>query len=219
MTNVTRHPSPKEFRKTESTQVAQRLELTKLGDSFGLNQDQINTEWQAIVNDATVHITEWLVKNHPEIIKDGLVIDCEETPAALSEAAEEGIGELIKHVRKRAKLTHWWQQPTQSLFQIGGEVHVYIYRQRHHSAETDRRKVYKIGKTTKPEERRKAHRTSNTDLQLITQYTEEGVLTETNIHRFFKTSRLPGEREWFLLTDDEAALVASPHRMKDEISR
>jgi hypothetical protein len=219
MTNVTRNPLPKEFRKTESTQAKQRKELIDKGEQFGLNQEQINKEWQAIVLKATEHVTAWIEKNHPEIISNGIIIETDSTSSALSEAAVEGLGELIKHVKKRAKLSHWWQQPQQFLFQDHGETHIYIYQQRHHSAESAGKKVYKIGKTTKPNDRRKAHRTSNTDLHLIAEYTEEGILTETNIHRFFKASRLDGEREWFLLSDAEAALVASPHRMKNEISK
>lgn len=206
------------MRKTEAEQRRLKDELFAAGLRFGYTRHEIKGEWELVVNAVTRHLTDWFKKRYSHLIIGGVLQNTDEAIDALDSAADEGIGELVKIIRMRTSKQGTWTVNLHGNFPLTNDgVSIYVYRQRVHSQEGNGRKVYKIGKTQRPHQRDKEHKTSNTDLELLAVYPESGILNETEIHRHLRKFRLDGAKEWFLLNDEQAKTVCNPHMIKIEL--
>lgn len=188
--------------------------LFEAGSKTGARASEIQGEWESLVRRATIECTRHF-SEQTGIRGLQVVGYTKENERKLRASLSRALAWLETEIRLR---TREFMRASAELPFSDSTTRIYVHMQNLHSKERDGMKVYKIGKTTRPHQRKGAHRTSNTDTTDVCSFPERGIVKEANIHRLFAPP-LDGEREWFLLSQEQVEILKCPFRLEKEIRK
>jgi hypothetical protein len=189
--------------------------LCKKAKEKGMTEAEAMTEWTGIVRQATVECTK-LFREAGGFSGLDVVPWSDELNETLRTCLHDALAWIAGQINRRLRHGAWTVKPAPEFPFSKSRTIVYVHRQNRSSHERDGLKAYKIGKTTNPKQRKKAHKTSNPDTTEICEFPECGVVTEANIHKLFSPP-IVGATEWFLLSDEQVATLTSFFRLQAAI--
>jgi hypothetical protein len=217
--NRTRQPICKRFAKDYKLQLEQRDKMTEAMTRHDYTKEECLTEWANVCSECTDIATSAFFEKYGPLPECGFLPPSEKADEALDYAAKKARSAMLGIADLRAQGVGITCRPTYDLGLGFSDEVIYCYKQRMHTQATQGTGIYKIGKTRVEEKRSRTYRTHNTDLEHISTISKAGVISEAAIHRLFASCLLPGEREWFRLTPDQAALIQNPSALAVAIRR
>jgi len=198
-------------------QFSLRKNLIEAGVKFDRSMVEIEDEWQVCIKASTKAATEY-VRLSTNILAFNLIPYDSCHIEIVKSAYKVGRRTLEGQVAPRVARESEWLTRTFPEFDFADNKRevIYVFQQAIHSKQTNDRKVYKIGKTHNFAARNSSHKTSNTDLVLITIIEASDIITESAIHKLFTHSRL--EREWFLLNQEQVNILLSRSKLTSALT-
>jgi len=186
-----------------------RARVVQHAEVKGIPIHEAEIKWRQIRLDATNHATAEIRKSLALSNFDDVIYLTITTRKHVIDALKAGEKFAAAEVHDIEHNQDSWNAGFQDEMTFARPVVIYI---RHEGDGS-----YKIGKTMNPTSRDKAYRTHTTKSELIAEYAECGIVTEKNIHSYFSKQRT--QNEFFRLSEDQAGVVTSRIRMRDELSK
>tara|TARA_R110002153_G_scaffold171440_1_gene324289 strand:+ start:2138 stop:2833 length:696 start_codon:yes stop_codon:yes gene_type:complete len=194
---------------TRKTQEGLRMRIWAAAEEFGMSRTDAGIEWCEIVKRGTAKATEYIKAQTSAGTSKDFPLKLTEHGALVSRSFEVAVREVGGIVTEREAFKGSWTAHPSFDLDPPKESRIYV---RHDHPSTD---TYKIGMTTRPgsgsNSRNSEYNTHSAESVMIAEYRECGILTEKNVHLFYKEKRL--KLEFFKLSPEDVEIVTDPKKM------